>query len=1002
MSYATDFSESSPRTGESPRPDPSPRPLLSARRPKKAVDDYSRWLASAAPPEQEGYAAGRRYFYFRSDIVPPEDQDAVQTAFKNALKSLERFEGQLNQKSQFLYQRKAQIGAIAKDHKRQKEELEKSYEDVQEALTLAHGQYKVIPLLEDPKVVARALSHMIALEAISPPLMTKYAELIPLLESSHHCEALEFYKHVKRECKVLKKKPDIEVRVDGLATLLNTVEGKVAEIVNSLPGRNVVIVEQTTMLYEELVRFIKYTSNAVRLELEGSKSQIISSTSSEEEQNIDPVAPETVVSWGWSLIGYGWVWGGGARVERPIDVAKVATRIDDLLSAADGVKKIIGTLSSSKNKQEELSEEAEQRVTSYIEQCQLDPLSNEDEFRNGQPLTTTRFIGRYRNIKDQVEALRGISKALVRLRTTVQERTISLCEGKVEVPEGLAELNEESPFYCDILNGLEARILEQQKALAQLPFSDRVHAGWYYVARLAAKIREVRVHVNHFTELASERFMAYAQATNRLIEYLDPQDAELALSENYINSASAISRLFVSMEKVCKLEKPITSDTFRNKMRSMIYDTTDQILAKMGSRTLTLTPEEAEVPALVFVDSPLKNLLTVNEVPDELLPKIVVHYLVKGFLRQGYFSNVLVDPEFELVLHSFQNNPLYKEAFEGSYNQVGNFKMLCDSYMAQTDLNQYRPHAALMIDAIRALTSSPFDNDLKKLYGYCEARQILCDLNSSVGGNTSEQQRLRIIWINSKLRTSLLEAEVLYPRYFPHLESINVHELTDETRHQVIYKLVCTGLFASDQKSRGMANAMLQGLFSTKEIEQRHLPRVQDFPLITPLRMWTLEMYMGRQIELTAVQKKILSDFFVTYLADAAVRDSWRQRYDIAFMESAICSFNVHSGGAMNALSIALVSYRSQHGDHDLWRDVLVRYDEFRQLLNRCDGEFIRGTPQHKRAQELVSDASALFEQQQQPRQLHIEDPDTAFDIASWCAEKMRIQLTITTKVSRK
>lgn len=967
-----------PRGPTSLFPDPSPRNLVSARRLKKQRPSaLAQWVTGGGltdrslqdPPN----IAQRRLFRYNSDSIIPtsSDEKAMLKAFKAAL-STESFEVTLNEMSQSLYQRKAQIDYIDRDHESWGKALESSYEDSLKAWTGADSFYRLIPLLKDPKKIAKALSCMISLEAVMPPLELKYNELCCLLESPQHREALQFYKVQKRACKQLKHKPSLDEKVDLLASILLKVEDKFQEKKRLLPGKDNIVVKQTALLYEELLRFIKYTANTLKPE-----------NALPEEQAPPPQEVQNSSwGWGWTMVGYGWAWGytkaASPREKPPVDPEKTALRVNILF---ERIQTIEGTLTAAviqkrHHNQPKMDEATKTIVTKYVEACSEDSLQNEDDFRNGRLFTTTRGIGPYRELREPVEQLRACARALARLLATLKERRADLCKGNIEPQGHFQTLSAETEYYNTILNGLVELISEQEEVLTTLPLTNRVHAGWYYIARLLVKANDVRRFAAQFKKLADNDFTYYATAIKRLIEYLDPKEASLANNRDYFTSAIATDRLWASLKSACRLAKPVSQHTFSEKLRHRIYETIDQILAVAGPRTLELSNTEKLIPGKLFIKTPLEQFKEANEEDLGMLPKSLMMYLLKGFLKSGYYSDTEIDPQFDAVLTTLELDPLYTGAFFRTLEKDA-FRTYYEAYNLQSDRSDFRKEIQLLTEAVGTLVSLSHAGSIQALFCYCKARQMLCDLKKMAASNTSHQHKQRIDWLENMTNTTLKDFEFTFPEFFPHLETIDARIHQESS----IYKLVVSSLYAQDSAQQEATSKAVMDRFGRLDPNTAYTNRfMQEL-----LQGWALAQYMLSLKAQTGQISQLLNDLFTSYLVHDSQRTLWRGLHGIGYMETALYQYTLVERGRTRELDYIFKEIDNSRGSEHFkaWQTVMGSYLEFTYLIKGFRSELIDGTHSYDRMHSFIHNAKAALGE----AAVEVQNRETAthIGIIRWC-----------------
>lgn len=914
---------------------------LSARRP----DEFRIWVDKGASDRGhlEATKEGkRRLFRYTLDAseATAKDTSAMVEAFKQAL-STDAFEKKLNEISQHLYQRKAEDSKIQTLHDSWGKELEDAYESMKAEWVAAEQYYKIIPLLDDPKKVAEALTCMITLEAVIPPLTRKYDELADLLESPQHREALEFYKVTKRKCKAIKTKRSTDERVQALQALLDTVSSKIEEKKESLPGKDRIIVQETALLYEELLRFMKYTATTFK----------------------EPIEPESY-SIGWTLVGYGTVWGSPQREATPLTEDEMG-KLDLLV---EKIALLEGTLTKSvlppTKEAVKLAKDDRGRVAAFMQTCEHEPLSSQDDFRNGRPLATWKVVGPYKELAAPVAVLRNVARALSSLEKTVKLRRNDICEGQVAPGEVYKSLTEEAAHYEMLVKGLIECIKEQEVALTKLPLTNRIHAGWYYIARLLVKANDVKCYIEQLKKLSNDDFISYATAIKRVIEYLAPEERDLQKAKDYFKGAVATERLWEGLKRVTALEKPRQQGNFSQKLRAKIYEALDQILAKSGPRTLEHTFDETRIASRIFAKEPLDRFREPMEENRAILPKMLLMYLLKGFLKSGYFTTEEIDPQFDLTLHILETDPQYRPTFIKTLEQTISFRPHYEAFLARSDMPQHREELALMATIVGALLGTQLAGPIEMLLRYCQARQALVELKES----KSSQQQLRHYWLIKETNPQLLTSEIVYPSYFADFQTINTSIVSEAS----LYKLITICLYAKGEPPRAELLNMLE-----------QIGHIENHYIRLLLQCWALQELVRGQIDSVNATTQLLHNLFTLYLSSPESRQLWEGCYGLGFMEVALVKFcrldNPH-------LNLILDNQRGTE-NKQCWQKVLEYYEKFLVALKNDYTSYVDGTKEYLEIHKLIYGAKALFV----GVQLNVWpfDTTTYLGISRWCVIDM-------------
>ncbi len=940
MEPVYDFEGSS--VSDSPRPPEgttdSPRPLLGKgkKSKKKTGDNFGTWRGtpSGLLAQPEGHIAGRRVFECTKDtLLSDAGQNNALAALQNAVEETAKFANELEKASQHLYQRASQSGKIAQEHLAQKTKLRTAYLKVADLWGKAKARYNEIAFIDNPQKIADAFSNLVTLEITTRALVKKYKIVGYILKSPHHHAALKFYKDKKRVCQQVRenKKLSVDQKVSKLWEIFNETKIKITEETPTLHNKKAVIAHQTALLYEELLHFITYTASSFEEQKQVLPESEASAIDGEEEAEDDDEVGQAArqmqdlnleqgpgwASWAWSKVS--WLMPGASS--QPLEPLS-----DDALAQIEALKASITEQEAAllpylprKAKRVKLKGDELELVQTFIAACQTHKLEDKDDFRNGQSCTTTYAIGIYKELKTQIDNLRGISKALVELQNQILTSTKTLC--------GIHQVNKQytPENFSTLLNHLEQAIYEQQDALEGLRFSKRVHAGWYYVAKLLAKVQEVRMDLHTFKSLSKNNpgFIPFQEATRRLIEYLKPSEQELRNNKDYLTGFMAIEKLFLAVQAATPLTKAAPQGKVRSchEIQDTFYNVMTDILARCGLRTLTLSPEEKEVPMQLLLERPLSNLTGKDEDRGGLLPKRVIAFLIRSFLRCENFQKEEIDPELDLALFKLQNSTLYSQEFGTTKLLTQNFKSHLEKYEKHSDYKSANNHIMpLIIETLVAL--DPQVNTLERLFNYCKARQRLVEI-SSLSQGASAQQAYRTMWLYSKAAPELKAEENHLPYFYKDFEVIDETELTDpqlrerlaskartklellgisgkeleqkteekvaqdlkKIGHRILYKHLVTSLFALDHSEKSQATTNALEMLDSLEVEE--LPQDNKEGLLL-LERWVLDQFMNDAPKQTKHATILLTALFKKYLSDPATHLQWTNTLDIAYMEMAL------------------------------------------------------------------------------------------------------------------
>ncbi len=942
-------------------PDPSPRSLVGNAMTQVVVEVRpEKQLFSTKTPHRP---IGNRVYQYTKDITAP-DLYVVEAIFKEANETAQDFDAVLRQTSQLLYERKAAPGTVAASHKLQAARLQDGYKKLRSAKLELRANVKFIPFLNDPKLIASALRSLFTFNAIRPEKKRKYEELHLLLTAPEHTQALEFYKRLKKQCKDLRNLPTPQAKVTGLEAIYEEAIQKISSVLNekkeekqkddeTLLGKSVIVFKQTTSLYLELLRFISYTST------------------------FPNKAPK--VGLGWKIIGYGSVWGTPAEIVNPNDIGPLAIRIAHLKEKVDKQDSEVShaqELALADNAVRNIAASVLADPTdSYLALCEQDPLSDEDKFRGGGRLQ----LAIYSEMATEIRSLYRVAKALARELATLEARTKELCAGTRSAPK-LETFMAEIPHLEALIIGLEARITEQHDKIKALPLSSKIQAGWYYVAKLREKANDVRMYLKHFKKIANAGFLPYSMAMYRLMNYLDPQKESLRRDSAYFTSPSAVKRLYKALQATNQLLEPMQHRRFREKLAQSVYTTVDEILAKVGPRSLKAANNEIGIPRRLLARELLATFQADNEIANEYPPKVIQSYLLKGFINQLYYlKKPNIDPEFEVTLHILLTDPHYAVAMRSMCQKLPLFADLLADYKASSDMDKFTSELDMMKKALQCVAWKPNsnNNNISKLFHYCQVQQILDDLYKSPYLQASAQQAKRLNWLKQQISYILVSTSFGYPAYFSEFQSIDVQfrsasvrlepkMQSHETRGPILYKLITRSLYAHAIDDRVNATRALLSIIDVLNIED--LPTMHLKQLLLG---WTLEQYMQTPRISTQHSEMLLADLFDDYLKNDQSREFWRDLHGIGFMELALYRLK-------NLMEQTQVATRNSGiAAYETWKAVMHCYDNFTKEI-----DLVQGDPDNPygRINSLVKLARERFK-----NGLPTEGLSANLDAALWC-----------------
>ncbi len=899
MEPVLDFDRETPRTPHTPG---SGRALLSGRK-KDAASPFGDWLRADLATVPQAVHRRVKCYNDRSDTRAPENEKEFTANLEKTANKVSEFAEVLNGKEQDLHQRQAQIGEIEAKHTRFAEELTSLRDLLQGEVQTARESYSKIAPISDPKRVAACCKSLLNIELGLNPLEKIYQELAPLLAAPLHHKALEFYKKQKKECESLALIPTVQERIKKLETIVEAVDQGVREVLPQLEGKFIALKEQTELLCLELVDFTLTASNLIKT---------------------TPIPQTGRMAWLWSLVITPQAVLPEVTEEQNICINALQEKLQEL------IRRILP------QRQEADTEQALSKLVQfYLGQARKESLQAEDSFRR-HPIVSMLAYG---EIKNEREALETIAKALAKLSKDIKELRDDIVCGK--------KLPKEQEEYTEILAGLRIAINNELIKLRNHTLSKRIHAGWYYVARLLVKAHDVDLFLKQLKSLSSKSFAPYAKAVGDLFAYLDPQEEELRNNPDYETSLIATERLYSCLASASSLARPQKEQTSSEKLRTKLYDLIEQVLCRAGMRTLEPAHREESLADRIFLHEPLISFIEGDEAALGILPEAFLNLLIKGFVRAMYYSShAAFDPQLDLVLYTLRNAPCYKKAFQNTIGKAKNFKLHLDNYLAKNDMDQYEKELRLMTKALFSLHKNPFATGHEKLFRYLEAKHLLQEIDNI--GLASQQQQLRRAWLKEKCAFLFVEVEQHLSTYF------SDHELKP---------LLEESLFGSNPDD---ASEKVREYLQALCLDQ--LPT--DQTLLVVLQGWALSQLMKNADKEIPHGGYLLNSLFEGYFTNEAKRCAWRNLHGVGFMESALYK-------ATKRYPSAVVNSRDAF-HQDVYDGVIPIYDAFCRLYSEISE--LPNQQAENQLMEMHKNFSLAL-----PVEVHPPEADTHIGVARWC-----------------
>ncbi len=859
-------------------------------------------------PQRKSITHGRSFVYDKG--LASDSDKKVLTILNEQLTLVSlSYKNKINEMFQNLYQRRARGKHVQTEHKKWKKELEELWKKMIGDEAISHNQYPYIPLIENPKNQVTALSAMMRLEVQRHTLKRTTKELLLLLGSDTHKQTLKFYKEKIKECEAIIHKPTTEEKVDGLLLLLTKIRDNYTKTIQQLERQPNIVAKETITLFKELFEFILYTASNFETTLTFDEKNRISS------------------------------------------IKEQATRE-------------LKALNQSPRANHVGQETTTTAVSAFIKAAQKRTLAPEDDFRNGMWLATTPVVGIYKEINAQVDKLRDIAKALSLVVETLQTRTSAILKGDTKKTFKFSSTKEEQTYYNTIICGLEEQIELQRQALMQLPISEKVHAGLYYVAKQTAKANEARMHMVQFERIASGKLHPYAIAFGHLFEYLDPIKQGIC----------PLGSLYQAIVSACSLRNPedmTTQSSFTKALCIKADGAISDTLALAAMRTLSHTTAELELPRKIFARISLQHLRAAGETQDSL-PQICRSLLVKGFLKQEHFTKkeTTVDPEFETLLYILTHDRTYTHSFRKTLFDDEDFRLLHDTYTKYSDLQKHPESLSMMAEILTTLYR-PIQEEISiARQRYYKVQYMLLELQEQSKTCSSLQHAKRLSWIADKAKEPFkqLQETLKTPPHLQLQESFQIPRLSLTPSPQLIYKLLVVSTFASQKQTRLEATQYLLANTTAQELQEQ----IQD-PHFTPLfSRWALCYFMDNSAIAAAIHNDLLKALFVEYLSNPDKRHFWQSQYGIEAMELSLVEFCSIDPSLYDVLK------RKRGTAHlELYQAVSYLYKECSDVnVSTC-----------------LEKASIHFAQSRQQTDGPYEDMSCHLSLARWLVYQMRLKL---------
>lgn len=621
-----------------------------------------------------------------------------------------------------------------------------------------------------------------------------------------------------------------------------------------------------------------------------------------------------------------------------------------------------------------ISEEKQQLIPFYLDDTREVTLPKAQEMRQSRwdlfGLGTKAKNWWYSGIGDgQVSSqLRQVGLSINKVLSALQGRILELACGNLSPDQDFANLKEEETFFRACRHELSRRLREQQQALYDSNFDEKMHAGIYTVDQRNAGCADIKLHTTMFHQLGTNRDIEhYLRAHGKLLQFLK-QDNKL--SPGYITSYEAVKGLFdatMALAKIPALQFN-KKDHFHRYGQKKTYPIVRDTIQNTAHRTLALVGLEQMIQDQVLSGERLEDLVKQKDLTE--LPEVVKSCIAKEIYRFLFYTTDSTNAKLDLFLHALQKT--YKPLFDKAIRDDAQFKAMIDTYSSLSDWNS-NEKSQQILDLLVTIsqeigtiarnpskdgdTPHPLNGELN-FVRYCNARQKFVELQSrdhSLAGNSPAcMDRIMAFRPSFEKQLGEIDRREEYPGFFAHLGTFvlmptntkeiskNEHLITigPEQRVQVLYKHLVTYLFGNSDKKHEIANTL--HVILTNHRPDTNLTLIQDVNepkqkyLLILLYRFLLEClakvdFTNPHHCLSPREYNLLRNFLEKCYRkdDDKLRALWNAQYSPAFMHNALRSLMKLAG-----------RYQTQEADNTFlksWTEFSsnLSFDEHYQVWTR-------------------------------------------------------------------
>lgn len=509
------------------------------------------------------------------------------------------------------------------------------------------------------------------------------------------------------------------------------------------------------------------------------------------------------------------------------------------------------------------SEQMQQSVRSFLDNCTSISLETPEQFRQGQMGALLWYSS---NLGDVIQALtkvkQGIKKVLSMLQTRIHE--LAVTPQKINTKLDFKSLSEEAAFYNACVQEIERRIDAQREQLYKKPFSTQLHAGINYALQRESSCHDLGLLIWMFTELSTNpTWIQYPELLNKLLAITaSPPKRSL---DDLRDLGSGILMLNQLSPVKGPLERLYT-------IRSTCLTAT---IAKAASKILQ-NGVESEIEALeqLFERVPLTEAFTAHE-PLTQLPEGLKETISKLVISRFFFKDQTALPELDLALYTLREHPSYKPCFDKTLQDDPLFARDIALYkqFSDWDSEQARPVLSRLYIIFGELAkyrhqATNRHHSVHRFLRYAAAQQAAAEitlLSHLETTSSSSKSRIEALLPRAKTKLYTIHAPDNFPDYFKdpiqpcsikienHVLTVDNKEITQQVIPQVLYNLLLSLLYGNlhpslrAQKENSLhvllnsvdSQAMLTSLRSSSHMAENYIELLLFRHLVTHKRQIT-------------------------------------------------------------------------------------------------------------------------------------------------------------------